>query len=162
MVDPEGPPTRPTLLLSGEARIIQRAVHDLGTRMAEWHKSTSDRQDKQEVALGQLLAEVGKLAGTVEKLAEQVEHLSTRVDALAEREEDTGRHIIEVAQMAGEAKGMARRPVSLNPGKIIVGAVNVLVEHLSKRWLLHLAWWLGGLAGGAFFGWFAHTKHWLK
>ena len=73
------------------------------------------------------------------------------LDDLKDRSQDTGRHIIQIAEGVGEAKGMAARRKDSDPIRsLLIVVVESVTKHVAKFWLSHtltaaiaagLAWW---------------------
>ena len=105
-------------------------------------------------ALGtHVLAEIANLRGSLEL---ELRGIHASLNKLEDRSEDTGRHIIHLAEATGEAKGIAessRRRDSDPVRSLVVNVFTIAAKH-APRWLwplisagvmlaLHKLGWLG-------------------
>lgn len=109
------------------------------------------------------LAEVERLrredaAAFAAGLKLEFQGIRNEIAELRDRERDTGRHIIQLAEGVGEAKGFARRPrsESLNPGAIIVNVFGKFATHVVGKELARWAAASIGMAG------LLKLLHWLR
>lgn len=143
-------PTSPTPLLSGEGRLLHRAIKDLGSQVLHVSRQVAESDRKVDALhedFGGVVAALSRLEG--------------RVEAMSDRDEDTGRHIIQLAEGIGEAKGMAKHRRASDPPAIVflVRAGAKLSKHMARWWAIHLA--ASALtAWAAWSAWLSHHIHW--